>query len=321
MGQLSDSNLKISQLRSFVAVAQSGNFTVASLDLGLSQSTVSHAIATLEEELGVVLMSRGRHGATLTAIGQEILVDAQHILQLLDSMHQKANRDRGLESGQVRIAAVRSVATHLLPKVIARFRQTFPNITVTITEHPVYTVVEQALSEGQADIGFTILPTTHNLDVWETFRDEFVVLLPPESLTNDAPLTWEHLSNLPMITTPSAPPHRHTRVITEHLEQFGQQLKVAYEVQQDSTVISMVQQGLGAAIMARLAAEPIPPDIQVRSLPVPLERVMAIALPADMLLSRATFAFLNVLKAVFQDMQLMDVPTQRSPGVVSSQRS
>ncbi|MBW4655042.1 MAG: LysR family transcriptional regulator [Kaiparowitsia implicata GSE-PSE-MK54-09C] len=299
------SALKISQLRAFVVTAHCGNFTLASLELGLSQSTVSHAIATLEADLGVVLMNRGRYGAALTAIGQEILADAEQVLRLLDAITTKANADRGLQSGQVRLASVRSVATHLLPKVIAQFRHDYPQVQVRITEYSIYADVEQAVRDGQADIGFTLLPTGPALDIWDTFRDEFVVLLPPNSLMDDEPLTWEALSTLPIITTPALPPHRHMRTVMEHLEQFGQSLNVVYEVSQDSTVTGMVQQGLGASILARLAAEPIPPEIQVRSLPVPLERVMAIALPADTLLSRAPFAFLSTLKPVFQHMGLM----------------
>jgi DNA-binding transcriptional LysR family regulator len=58
----------------------------------------------------------------------------------------------------------------------------------------------------------------------------------------------------------------------------------------------MVRQGLGSTVIARLAAEPIPEGIQVRSLPVPLERVIGVAILADALLPREAFAFLDILK-------------------------
>jgi DNA-binding transcriptional ArsR family regulator len=66
MSEINPYKLKISQLRALVAVANHGNFSEAALHLELSQSAVSHAIASLEEELGVMLLSRGRHGAHLT---------------------------------------------------------------------------------------------------------------------------------------------------------------------------------------------------------------------------------------------------------------
>ncbi len=61
--------VKLSQLKIVVAVAEQKNFGEAALDLGISQSAVSHAIAALEDSLGVILFSRGRHGATLTPVG------------------------------------------------------------------------------------------------------------------------------------------------------------------------------------------------------------------------------------------------------------
>nr|WP_258002467.1 LysR family transcriptional regulator [Fischerella thermalis] len=58
--------MKLSQIRALVAVAECGNFSEAASELQLSQPAISHAIATLEEELGVPLFARGRYGAVLS---------------------------------------------------------------------------------------------------------------------------------------------------------------------------------------------------------------------------------------------------------------
>ena len=287
--------LKISQLRALVAIADRGKFSEASLHLELSQSAVSHAIATLEEELGVVLLQRGRHGATLTPIGEQVVTEARQVLQLLETICQKANLAKGLQSGQVRVAAVRSIATHVLPEVIVRFRDKFPTISVAIAEYDRYAEVEQALREGYADIGFTSLPTTAEFEVRELFRDEFVALLPPGVLEQDVSLSWEQLADYPMIMNVRS--LQHNRAIHDHLSQFGYTLKVDYEVREDSTIISMVRQGLGGTVIARLAAEPIPEGVQIRRLPVPLERVLGVAVLADALHPPAVFAFLDTLKS------------------------
>lgn len=308
-----DSRIKISQLRAFVAVAEHGNFSEAALDIGLSQSTVSYAIAALEEELGVVLLNRGRHGAALTPCGQEVLDNARQVLGLLNTMQQTANRHRGLEGGLVRVAAPRSVATHLLPQVIAQYRKQFPQISVAIAEQAYYTEVEQCVRDGQADLGFTLLPVGEGLEIQQVFEDEFVVLLPPKTLAPDEPLTWEQLVTFPMILTPSAPPHRHARAVIQHLLKHGQTLQVAYEVQQDSTLVSMVRQGLGATIVARLAAEPIPEDVQVRGLPEPLTRAIAIITAKDAMLPQAAFTFLDQLK--------LSLATQENPQVLGTAKS
>ncbi|HEY9632692.1 MAG TPA: LysR family transcriptional regulator [Coleofasciculaceae cyanobacterium] len=298
MNENNDTNLKISQLRALVAVVDLGNFSSAALHLELSQSTISHAIATLEEELGVVLLVRGRHGASLTHTGEQVIQEARQILHLLGVIQKKANLAKGLQAGQVRVASVRSIATNVLPEVIARFRNKFPAITVVIAEYDRYAEVEQALRESHADVGFTSLPTTAEFEAWELFRDEFVVLLSPGELDQDASLSWEQLTDYPMIVNLRSP--QHNKTVRDHLAQFGQSLKFDYEVREDSTVISMVRQGLGSTVIARLAAEPIPEGIQVRSLPVPLERVIGVAILADALLPREVFAFLDILKEVWR---------------------
>lgn len=295
MNAINPYRLKISQLRALVAVAEQGRFSEAALHLELSQSAVSHAIATLEEELGVVLIQRGRHGATLTPIGEQVMTDARQVLQLLETICQKANQAKGLQGGQVRVAAVRSVATHVLPEVIARFRHKFPTISVGIAEYDRYSEVEQSLREGDADIGFTSLPTTAEFEVWELLRDEFIVLLPPGTPEQDDSLSWEQLAKYPMIMNLRSP--QHNKIVRDHLSQFGHPLKIDYSVREDSTIIGMVRQGLGATIIARLAAEPIPEGVQLRRLPVPLERVIGVAVLADALHPPAVFAFLDTLKS------------------------
>ncbi|NJO80726.1 MAG: LysR family transcriptional regulator [Cyanobacteria bacterium RM1_2_2] len=296
---LSRSNVKISQLQAFVAVAEHGNFSAAALDLGLSQSTVSHAIATLESVLGVVLLARGRHGALLTAIGEEILPEARQILELLGSIQTKARFDQGLQSGVVRIASVRSIATHLLPNAILQFRQKFPLVHVVIRDCDHYVEVQQMVREGQAEIGITLMPKSAEFEAWELIRDEFVLLLPDDAIEPNAPLSWEQIVNFPFIMNPIAAPHVHTRTVQAHFAQFGHHLNVAYEVKEDSTIIGMVKGGLGATIMARLAAEPIPDAIQMRQLPVPLERKIGIVIRSEGLLPKAAFAFIDILKALY----------------------
>lgn len=295
MSEINPYKLKISQLRALVAVADYGNFSEAALHMDLSQSAVSHAIASLEEELGVVLLSRGRHGAHPTPVGERIIEQARQVLQLLEGIIKEANREKGLNGGSVRIASFRSVATHILPAVIARFCNHFPEVTVTITEHSDCLGVEQALREGRSDIGFTILPAISEFETWEILRDEFVVLLPPNPRFRSSKITWEQLATYPLIF-PSI--NACYIPVRNHLRALNFPLKIAYEVKEDSTIVSMVMQGLGAAILPQLAAEPLPAGIQVCSLPVPLERVIGAAVLTNALQTPAVFAFLDALRNV-----------------------
>ena len=296
MNELNSRRIKISQLRALVAVAEHNNFSEAALHLELSQSAISHAIATLEEELGVLLLARGRHGANLTPVGERVIGHARQVLQLLEAMVKEANLEKGLHGGSVRIACFRSVATHVLPAVIAQFRSHFPEIAVTIIEHNDYSGVEQTLQEGQADIGFTYLPAPDEFETWELLRDDYVALLPPSSTFRSSQVTWEQLAAYPLIMSSI---DACSTKIRNHLK-LHYTLNIAYEVREDSTIVSMVVQNLGAAILPRLAAEPVPAGVHICSLPVPLERVIGVAVLAKALQTPGVFAFLDILGSAKQ---------------------
>jgi DNA-binding transcriptional LysR family regulator len=285
--------MKISQLRAVVAVANRGNFSEAALDLQLSQPAVSHAIATLEEELGVPLFARGRRGAVLTPAGERILYHARQTLEHLEMMQQEANLHKGLHGGHVRIAAFRSVATHLLPKAIGQFHYQFPEVAITIIECHAFIDVEDCLRGGRADIGITCLPTGSELEAWEILRDEYVALLPPNAKINTPQITWEDLDNYSPIMLPCTPCGR---ILHNHLKAVAPPMNTTTDIQEDSTIVSMVNQGLRAAILPRLAAVPIPSTVQVYSLPIPLDRVIAVAILSNALHVPAVFTFMEMLR-------------------------
>jgi DNA-binding transcriptional LysR family regulator len=285
--------MNISHVKIFMAVVAKGSFSLAALELGLSQSAVSRAIASLEEELGVSLLARGRFGAYATDFGDRVTVHFQQILQAEADIEAEANREKNLHGGRVRIASFRSVATHILPPLIAKFSQRFPNVEVSLVEADPNTV-EQALREHRVDIGLMPLPrTSDDFETWEIMRDEFVVLLPPSARPAPNPLTWEDLSRYAFILYNYA---ECTTAVRQHWHYWKQSFRVAYEIKEDSTIVSMVFQGLGAAVLPKLAAMPIPEGIQVRSLPKPLERNIGAAVLANIWHSPAVFTFLDLLR-------------------------
>ncbi len=309
-------NIKLSQLRILVAVAQQGSFSDAALQLSMSQSAVSHAMASLEAELGVTLVFRGRHGAVLTPIGQQVVNHARQVLDHIEAIGREAYIHRGLQGGTVRLASFRSAAAHIIPPVIVRFRQRFPDINVSLTEHDDYDHVEHELRAGRADIGFTQCPAPPEFETWEVMKDEYVALLPPHAdyrpqdpQSQDAKpqdpkpdplaqcphpqLTWADLSSYPLIMLVDG--SQCSLKVMHHLRHSGHPLRIAYEVKQDSTAVGMVAQGLGVAILPRLAAEPVLPGIRVCSLPKRLERVIGVAVLKDGLHSPAAYVFLDAL--------------------------
>lgn len=162
-----------------IAVADWGSFSEAALQLHLSQSAVSYAIATLETDLGVLLLSRGRYGAHLTPVGEQIVARARQIDYLMADIAKQANLAKGLHGGQVRISAFRSAATYILPGAIAQFCCSYPEIAVSIAEYDDRPDVEDDLRKGRVDLGITYLPTSNEFETWDLMQDEFIVLFPP----------------------------------------------------------------------------------------------------------------------------------------------
>ncbi|NEP55692.1 MAG: LysR family transcriptional regulator, partial [Symploca sp. SIO2G7] len=277
----SQNRIKLSQLKILVAVAERQNFSEAALELGISQSAVSHAIASLEESLGVMLFSRGRYGARLTPVGNRIINHAHIIVERSEDILREADFAKGLEKGEVRITTFRSIATHILPEIILEFQKCFPGIKVKLTEHDDYLQIERALREGLTDIGITFIPTGKGLTTWELLKDEFVVLLSPSTSLQNNQLTWETLAEQPLIMPPAD--YIMMRPVYEHINSLGYWLNVVNEVKTDAAIVKLVAQGLGSTILPRLAAEPIPEDISIYSLPVPLKRQIGIAVLEDAL--------------------------------------
>ena len=286
--------MKLSQLRILVAVADYKTFSEAALQLDMSQSAVSHSISALEEALGVILLSRGRHGARLTPVGEQILAHARTMLQAADAITQEADQAKGLHGGQVRVASFRSIAVHVLPGAIATFKQQYPDIAVHLSEHDNFRQVEKALRQGRADIGFTILPAADDLAAWKVLENEYIALFPPHFELKSSALTWPDLAHYPLIMPPAD--RVMMQEVYEHVKAHGGKLNITSEIETDTTIVNLVAQGVGATILPRLAAEPIPAGIQVFSLPDPLLRIIGVAIVDDALQTPATYAFLDLLK-------------------------
>ncbi|MEM8615005.1 MAG: LysR family transcriptional regulator [Cyanobacteria bacterium P01_H01_bin.105] len=293
--------IKLSQLRALVAIATTQNFSEAALELNLSQSTISHSIAALESELGIVVVNRGRHGASLTPVGEAVCAKAQQMLQTLEDMGQLASQARGVEGGQVRIVAFRSMASNVLPSAIAKLHTTYPTIQVTITEMDELREFQQALIEGKADISVAELLPKTDFETLPIIKDPCIGLLPPNYPLDTPQLTWDHLHNYPLITSVHG---SCTHRINRALKQAVPPINVDYRVRTDSTIVGMVTQGLGIGILHQLSAHPIPQDVRVMQLPFQIFRPLGVSWPKEALLSPAVYAFLDVFKALELDAYL-----------------
>jgi len=287
--------MTLSQLQILIAVAKYNSFSEAVLQLNLSQSSVSSAIAILEGQLGVILFSRVRYGACLTPIGERMVMHAHNMVQLQEEMIKEARLANSLKGGSIRIASFRSITTHVLSGVIAKFRQRFPDVSISILENTNNHAIEDDFRKGRADIALIDSLLNDKFETWKVLQDEYVVLIPRSLKAQDSTLKWEQLTTYPL--NMFAEGDIHDEEVYTHCSSLGQTLIPTYYVSADSSIVSMVNQGLGITIMPRLAAEPIPSNVRVYSLPVPLYRVIWVAILANALLPPPIFAFLEMVKS------------------------
>jgi len=292
--------MKLSQIRAFVAVARCGKFSQAAVELDLTQPTISHAIATLEADLGVQLLFRGKKGVNLTPAGESVLVHCDRILNSIEDIKQEANRCKSLGGGKVRISAFRGAAAQLLPKIRAEFKLKYPQIEVKIVEEKDCPQVEQMVYEGKADLGFTIMPTSKDLLTIEVLRDDYVILLPSNlkldlDLQTDPPrLSWAQLLTIPIISYPNQ--NTCFKQIYSYFARAGHQFRPAEQVRESDTIVSLVATGSGAAILPQLSVFHLPDGITMCQLPHPLQRQVVAATPKDINLSHAVWAFTDFLQ-------------------------
>lgn len=310
--------VKLSQLRTFVAVATTGSFSEAALRLEVSQSTVSHSIAALENALGVMLIHRGRQRASLTPVGERIYGQAQQTLSLIDEMGKEATRARGVDGGLVRIAAFRSLASEILPGAIAHFHQHHPSVQVTIIEFESTQALADALHEGKADFSMSTLLVGDEFETFKIMEDLFIALLPPSFEATSNQITWSDLQTYPLITSSNDC----CTVIRQHLREATPPIEVDYLISHDSTAVSMTRQGLGITLMPELAAQPIPSEVRMTNLPFSITRPLGISWLKDALLTPATYAFLDTFQHLETAQQKGALPYKTSlSDTVSNQAS
>ncbi len=120
--------MNLAQLRTFTAVAETGRVTDAAARLSITQSAVSHALASLETELGLQLVVRDRTGSTLTDVGRTLLPHADAALRAVDRLVDEAAAATGLQRGRLLLGAF-PTACQLLPPLIRAFGRTIPRST------------------------------------------------------------------------------------------------------------------------------------------------------------------------------------------------
>jgi LysR family hydrogen peroxide-inducible transcriptional activator len=163
----------IKQLRYFAALVETRHFGRAAEACFVSQSAFSNAIRELESILEVQLVDRTNRTVTITAIGQEIAVQARLCLRDVESLVELAQGQRQPLSGELRLGVIPTIAPFLLPKVLPRLRREFPNLQLYLHEEQTQRIYER-LMDGDLDAILLALPwEMRSVETASLFRDRF----------------------------------------------------------------------------------------------------------------------------------------------------
>ena len=238
------------ELRVFIALAESGHFTRAAERLDMSQSTLSAALAKLEQVLGTRLFDRHTRACRLTEAGVALLPAAHRLVADWEQWLADARDFAVLSRGRVCVAAPNAQCALLLPGVIRRFHESHPGVRVLlhdVPEHEVHTLVRS----GAADLGIAT-ETDARTDLVATTLDvdEFVAVLRDDhALARKPHLDWSDLQGESVIGYLPGNPVR--RLLEDELTTRGIPLQYAYEVGLPWTMVGLASEGLGVAIVTR----------------------------------------------------------------------
>ena len=109
--------------RALVRAIELGSFSAAAAEMGYTPSGISHMAAAVEDELGVVLLRRGRSGVSLSPPGEMLLPALRDLVRADDRLRQQAMDCKGLVTGKVTLGVYASMASQWLPRVLRDFHR------------------------------------------------------------------------------------------------------------------------------------------------------------------------------------------------------
>jgi DNA-binding transcriptional LysR family regulator len=168
--------ITLTQLRSFLAVLETGSVTAAAEELYVTQPSVSAAVSALSKELGVDLTNRMGRSVEPTAAGEAFAPYAAHVIGLLDQGGRAAREVAGAAARELRIAAVTTAAEHIVPQLVQEFSASHPELTLTLDVGNRQRVFRE-LASHRADVAIGGRPPPGGQLSGEPFLDNPILLI------------------------------------------------------------------------------------------------------------------------------------------------
>lgn len=271
--------MDLRQINQFLAVAETLNFRQAAERLHMAQPPLSMAIRRMEDAIGAPLFLRGRRGVALTDVGRAILEDAKRVKFHAEQLKRSTETALTGASGALRVAFVGSATYTLLPRVLPKFRRLHPGVALELREGTTTQILKD-VATGHCDVGLIRYPVSEpfsaRLDVVET--DMLSAVLRADSpLARRKRLALTDLVEEPFVmysATSAANLRAHVMSLCQ-LAGFTPQ--VAQEAVQVQTLVSLVESGMGVALLPsracrvaskRVVFRPILPQSEMSSVAI-----------------------------------------------------
>lgn len=285
--------MNIRQMRSLVAVVETGSFAAAGDLVGLSHSAISLQIKGMEEELGVLLFDRSLRPPVATVQGRALAEHARKTIAMFDAAPTIANGD--VVRGRLTVGAVPTILASFLPAALGELRVLHPDLRIDVRSGSSADMAELVL-KGRLDVALCTKPAQppHGLD-WHLIADEpFVVIAPPDSTEHDDVTL---LTQRPFIWF-----NRKTWAgagIEAQLNARKIKVNATMEIDSLDAIASMVREGLGVSIVPVCKGRR-PEWDTLRAVPFgdpPYVREVGALIPATTAPDALIVAFLKVLQS------------------------
>ena len=291
------------RLRVLCEVARHGSFSAAASALGYTQPAVSRQIATLEAEVGTVLVRRVPAGAVLTDAGRLLVARSEVILSRLTDAETELRALSGLEGGSLAMVSFASAAASFFPLAVARYRRRYPAIELDVAMADPNESVPR-LRAGEFDLALSHAATLDSpelsagVEMVHLFDDPMYVAMPAgHPLSQAATLSLADFAAEPwMLATATSCPD--ARLFLRSCHEAGFEPRIAFQNDDYSAILGFVSAGVGLALIPDMVSRGPRDDVVIRTLdPPPPPRPISAVLPAGYR-SPAAAAMLAVLQEV-----------------------
>lgn len=257
----------------FKDILETKNFTRTAENMNLTQSAVSHAMKSLEEDLGFDLFIRGKKGVNITKAGYEIRTYVDSVITSQRRLNNKVNAINGKDTGHLRIASLGSTSTVVLPELISRYSGLYPGINLSFREGGLDEMREW-LEDDLVDIIFLVEELiTSEMYAEPCFEDEIMALIPKD-------YNMGHLDSIAINTLEKHPfilsyahPHKYMQIL---FKKNKVKPNIKYSFSLNNTVMAMVEKGLGISMLPDSVMNNYRYDFDIVSFDTPIIRKISI---------------------------------------------